>query len=46
LQTKFEIARSLELGDGMLLDEAEALSEQVSKMLYTMIGKLKESKAH
>ena len=46
LQTQFEIARSLEIGDGRLLDEAEALSEQVSKMLYAMIDKLKESKAH
>ena len=42
LQTQFEIARSLEIGDGRTLDEAEALSEQVSKMLYTMIDKLKE----
>lgn len=45
MQTQFEIARSLEIEDGRLLDEAEALSEQVSKMLYTMIDKLKEAKA-
>ena len=46
LQTQFEIARALEFGDGSLLDEAEALSEQVSKMLYAMMDKLKATKAN
>ena len=41
LQTQSEIAHRLEFGDRKLLDEAEALSEQVSKMLYAMIDKLK-----
>jgi four helix bundle protein len=45
LQTQFEIARTLGMGDGKLLDEADALSEQVSKMLYAMIDKLKATKA-
>jgi len=45
LQTQFEIARTLGMGDGKLLDEADALSEQVSKMLYAMIDRLKATKA-
>jgi four helix bundle protein len=45
LQTQFEIARALEIGNGTRLDEAEALSEEVSKMLYSMIDKLKAAKA-
>ncbi len=45
LQTQFEIARTLGIGDGRLLNEAEELSEQVSKMLYAMIDKLKVTKA-
>ena len=46
LQTQFEIARALPIGDGPRLDEAEALSEEVSKMLYAMIDKLKATKAN
>jgi four helix bundle protein len=45
LQTQFEIASNLDFGDGRLLDEAESLSEQVSKMLYAMIDKLKARSA-
>jgi four helix bundle protein len=33
LQTQFEIARALDIGDGRLLGEARELSEEVSKML-------------
>jgi four helix bundle protein len=46
LQTQFEISRALEFGDGARLDEAEALSEEVSKMLYAMMDKLKATKAN
>jgi four helix bundle protein len=45
LQTQFEIARALDIGDGRLLGEATELSEEVSKMLYAMIEKLKATKA-
>jgi four helix bundle protein len=45
LQTQFEIAHRLDIGNGKLLDEAGALSEEVSKMLYAMIDKLKTAKA-
>jgi four helix bundle protein len=45
LQTQFEIARNLDFGDGRLLDEAESLSVEVSKMLYAMIDKLKARSA-
>jgi len=45
LQTQFEIARALDIGDGNLLREAKELSEEVSKMLYAMIDKLKATKA-
>jgi four helix bundle protein len=45
LQTQFEIARALQIGDPGRLDEANALSEEVSKMLYAMIDKLKAMKA-
>jgi four helix bundle protein len=46
LQTQFEIAHRLEIGDVKLLDEADALSEEVSKMLYAMIDKLKATKTN
>jgi four helix bundle protein len=46
LQTQFEIARALDMGDGTQLDAAEALSEEVSKILYSMIDKLKTTKAN
>jgi four helix bundle protein len=45
LQTQFEIARALEIGDGARLNEAEAFSEEVSKMLYAMIDKMKTIRA-
>ena len=41
LQTQLEIARVLEIGNPKLLDEAEGLSHEVGKMLYTIIGSLK-----
>ena len=44
LQTQFEIARALDIGDGRLLVEATELSEEVSKMLHVMIDKLKATK--
>jgi len=46
LQTQFEIAHRLDIGDGRLLGDAEALSVQVSKMLYAMIVKLKATKTN
>ena len=45
LQTQFEIARALGIGDARLLSDANELSEEVSKMLYAMIDKLKATKA-
>ena len=41
VQTQLEIARSLELGDTQLRDEAEGLSHEVGRMIFTIIGKLK-----
>ena len=46
LQTQFEIARRLGIGEDGVLTETEALSEQVSKMLYAMIDKLKGTRAN
>jgi four helix bundle protein len=46
LQTQFEIARRLGIGDERVLAEADALSEEVSKMLYAMIDKLKTARAN
>jgi len=42
-QTQLEIARALKLGRSKLLDETEALSHEVGKMLYSIILKLKKS---
>jgi len=41
LQTQLEIARALGLGDAKLLNNAEGLSHEVGKMIFTIIGKLK-----
>jgi len=41
VQTQLEIARRLGLGDAQLRDEAEGLSHEVGKMIFTIIGKLK-----
>jgi len=41
VQTQLEIARRLGLGNPQLLDEANSLSHEVGKMIFTIIGKLK-----
>jgi four helix bundle protein len=41
LQTQVEIARRLALGNPQLLDEAEGLSHQIGKMIFTILRKLK-----
>lgn len=41
LQTQLEIARSLKIGNVNLLDESEALSQEVGKMLSAMLEKLR-----
>jgi four helix bundle protein len=43
LQTQLEIARALKFGQQELLDETEALSHEVGKMIYSIISKLKKS---
>ncbi len=40
LQTQIEIARSLGMGKAELLNEAESLSHEVGKMLYSILEKL------
>jgi len=44
LQTQFEIARSLKMGDPKLLNEADGLSQEVGKMLFGMLASLKTPK--
>jgi four helix bundle protein len=44
LQTQLEIARSLEMGDPKLLDEADGLSQEVGKMLFGMLGSIKAAR--
>ncbi|MGO9493208.1 MAG: four helix bundle protein [Terracidiphilus sp.] len=41
VQTQLEIARSLEMGEPELLREAEALSDEVGKMIYSLLEKLR-----
>jgi four helix bundle protein len=41
VQTQLEIARALKYGDSKLIDEAEALSKEVRKMLFRMLDSLK-----
>jgi four helix bundle protein len=41
LQTQLEIARRLGLGNTQLLNDAESLSHEIGKMIFTIIGKLK-----
>ena len=41
LQTQIEIARSLEFGNPLLLDEADGLSNEIGKMLYATLESLK-----
>jgi four helix bundle protein len=44
LQTQLEIARSLELGDSKLIEEAEGLSHEVGKMLYATLESIRGAK--
>jgi len=39
LQTQFEIARALGMGDSKLIQMTDDLSQEVSKMLYSMLKK-------
>jgi four helix bundle protein len=43
LQTQIEIARRLQFADPKALDEAEGLSHEVGKMLFSMLGSLKHT---
>ena len=43
LQTQLEIAGDLKMGDPKLLKESEALSQEIGKMIYALISKLKPS---
>ena len=40
IQTQLEIARTLNMGNQKLLDEALILSEEIGKMLFAMLTKL------
>jgi four helix bundle protein len=44
LQTQLEIARALGLGSSACVDEAEALSNEVRKMLFGMLDSLEDRK--
>jgi len=41
LQTQLEIARTLQMGDSKLIDEAEGLSHEVGKMIHAILEKTK-----
>jgi four helix bundle protein len=41
LQTQLDIARRLGMGDSELLNDAESLSHEIGKMIFTILGKLK-----
>jgi four helix bundle protein len=43
LQTQLEIARALGFGNSKLIDEAESLSHEVGKMLFTLLETLKDT---
>jgi four helix bundle protein len=45
LQTQLEIARSLGMNNSKLSDEAEALSQEIGKMIYAIIHKLSAPRA-
>lgn len=45
LQTQLEIARSLQMGDPRLLNEAEELSPEVGKMIYSILDSTSKKKA-
>ena len=42
LQTQLEIARLLGEGNSKLIDQAESLSHEVGKMIYGILGKMKD----
>jgi four helix bundle protein len=44
VQTQLEIARALNLGSPLLIDKAEALSDEVRKMLFGILDSLKDTK--
>ena len=46
VQTQLEIARALKLGSRKLIDEAEALSNEVRKMLFGMLDAVKAREAN
>jgi four helix bundle protein len=41
VQTPLEIARSLNFGDPKLIDEAEALSNEIRKMLFALLDSIR-----
>jgi len=45
LQTQLEIARTLQMGDLKLIDEAEGLSHEVGKMIYAILEKTSHQNA-
>ncbi|MFZ0305656.1 MAG: four helix bundle protein [Terracidiphilus sp.] len=45
LQTQLEIARALNLGDPAIIEQAEALSHRVGKMLFRLLSTLKSKVA-
>jgi len=42
LQTQLEIARALGFGNSESINEAESLSHEVGKMIYSFLGSLKD----
>jgi four helix bundle protein len=42
VQTQLEIARGLAIGSSQLIDEAEALSHEVGKMIHALIDSIKD----
>ena len=42
LQTQLEIARQLGIGDAKSIDDAEALSHEVGKMIHAILVKIKD----
>jgi four helix bundle protein len=44
VQTQLEIARALNFGSPQMIDEAEALSDEVRKMLFGILDSLKDTR--
>ena len=42
LQTQLGIARRIGLGNSQLIDDAESLSHEIGKMIFTILGKLRK----